>query len=121
MKKAKKTRLFNFLIELLMVIVIFAMSSMIVVKMFYHGYDLVDKNKRSNDAMLLAGNIAEKMRLYDGEELEDYLNYDSAGFKVDVNVTKTCANYCLYKSDIKVSDEVVEINYQVESVGLNHE
>ena len=121
MKKTKKTRLFNFLIELLLVIVIFAMSSMIVVKLFYYGRDVVLEDKHSNEAMLIASNIAEKMRVYDGEDLDSYLNYDNDQYVLDIKVDKKCNHYCLYTSEIKVSDEIVEINFKVESVGENHE
>ena len=123
MKKNKKTRMFNFLIELLLVIVIFAISSIVVVKMFYNGYALNKENKELNDAMFVASDIAEQMRLYNGESLDEYLVYQAKPeYDVTVEIAKECEHYCLYSSNIKVKkNDKVLVEFNVKSVGEAYE
>lgn len=122
MKKSKKTRMFNFLVELLLVIVIFAISSLVVVKMFYHGQKINTKNQMLNEAMFIASDIAEQMRLYDGQDLAQYLSYDDLDYDIKIDVNKTCDHYCLYETKIEVSNNSeVLVGYEVASVGENYE
>ena len=105
MQKNKKTRMFNFLIELLLVIVIFAISSIVVVKMFYSGYAINKENEELNDAMFIASDIAEQMRIYNGENLTDYLDYQkNAKYEVDVEVERNAMHivYTVQKSQLKI-------------------
>ncbi len=73
MRYEKKTRSLNFLLELLIVMVFFALACLICIPI------LVNANKDNklthikNEGLLQLGSITEKMKVYGGEPLDVYL------------------------------------------------
>ena len=60
----KKSGMYNFLIELLIVIVFFALSMIVVVNIFNKGDVLGDKTRVLNEAHITYISVIEKMKVY---------------------------------------------------------
>lgn len=81
MRYEKKTRSLNFLLELLIVMLFFALACLICIPI------LVNANKDNklthikNEGLLQLGLITEKMRVYDGEPLDMYVQ--GCGYTMD--------------------------------------
>lgn len=115
----KKNRMFNFLIEMLLVIVFFALSMIVVVNIFGHGNILADKTAILNKAHSTYISILEKMKEYDGENLDAYLsNYDLDEYNIEVSVSGDD----MYTSEVKiVYDGEVLRSIEVVSAGDTYE
>ena len=105
----KKNGMFNFLIELLIVIVFFALSMIVVVNIFNKGDEYGDRARLLNEAHSTYISVLEKMKVYDGEDLGIYLkDYDLVRYYVEVEVNdKTCEVMIIYDGEVLRSTKVM--------------
>ncbi len=73
MKTEKKSRSFNFLIELLISCLFFALASILCVQLFVKGKERGELAQAISTAALEAQSVAEQLRSYQGEELANWL------------------------------------------------
>jgi len=74
MIKDKKSRSFNFLIELLIAVLFFALASTICVELFVKAKDNNDLSNDVDNATIIAQGTIEKLKNYKGESLDELLN-----------------------------------------------
>lgn len=95
----KKNRIYNFLMEMLIVIVFFALSMIIVVNMFAKGNILSEKTDILNKGHSTYVTVLERMKVYDGEDIDIYLDdLDIDTYGIDVSIDEYDDHY-----DINVS------------------
>ena len=85
----KKSRSFNFLIELLIVIVFFTISSIVCVNIFYQADLRSKKANNITDASLEMENIIESLKkdddiLDDGKMVDGKIIFDHGNYKIDI-------------------------------------
>lgn len=73
MRYEKKTRSMNFLLELLIVVVFFALASLICIPILVNANNNNKLTHIKNEGLLKLGSITEKMKVYHGEPLDSYL------------------------------------------------
>ena len=73
MRYEKKTRSLNFLLELLIVMVFFALACLICIPILVNANNDNKLTHIKNEGLLQLGSITEKMRVYDGEPLDMYV------------------------------------------------
>lgn len=103
MKINKKTRFYNFTIELLIMIVFFIMASIVCVMLFVSGVGLKDKAIKKNEALLKAQSLVEEYRSC--KNIKD-LEYIEDDFKVVISlsdITKGQSN-TLYEYEVAILD-----------------
>ena len=107
----KKSGMYNFLIELLIVIVFFALSMIVVVNIFNKGDVLGDKTRVLNEAHSTYISVIEKMKEYDGEELDTYLkDYDLDKYYIEVNVKDNISEVMvIYNDEVLSSVKVMSM------------
>ncbi|MGN1054694.1 MAG: hypothetical protein ACI4P1_05400 [Erysipelotrichaceae bacterium] len=107
----KKSGMYNFLIELLIVIVFFALSMIVVVNIFNKGDVLGDKTRVLNEAHSTYISVIEKMKEYDGEELDTYLkDYDLDKYYIEVNVKDNISEVMvIYNDEVLSSVKVMSV------------
>ncbi|MDY3091867.1 MAG: hypothetical protein SOW61_03480 [Erysipelotrichaceae bacterium] len=107
----KKSGMYNFLIELLIVIVFFALSMIVVVNIFNKGDVLGDKTRVLNEAHSTYISVIEKMKVYDGEELDTYLkDYDLDKYYIEVNVKDNISEVMvIYNDEVLSSVKVMSV------------
>lgn len=107
----KKSWMYNFLIELLIVIVFFALSMIVVVNIFNKGDVLGDKTRVLNEAHSTYISVIEKMKVYDGEELDTYLkDYDLDKYYIEVNVKDNISEVMvIYNDEVLSSVKVMSV------------
>ena len=107
----KKSGMYNFLIELLIVIVFFALSMIVVVNIFNKGDVLGDKTRVLNEAHSTYISFIEKMKEYDGEELDTYLkDYDLDKYYIEVNVKDNISEVMvIYNDEVLSSVKVMSV------------
>lgn len=107
----KKSGMYNFLIELLIVIVFFALSMIVVVNIFNKGDILGDKTRVLNEAHSTYISVIEKMKVYDGEELDTYLkDYDLDKYYIEVNVKDNISEVMvIYNDEVLSSVKVMSV------------
>ena len=107
----KKSGMYNFLIELLIVIVFFALSMIVVVNIFNKGDVLGDKTRVLNEAHSTYISVIEKMKVYDGEELDTYLkDYDLDKYYIEVNVKDNISEVMvIYNDEVLSSVKVMSM------------
>lgn len=109
MRVQKKARMFNFLIELLISIVFFAFASIVCVQLFASGNRKNVEALELSNAMILSENVAEKMRVYNGEKLADYLGFDDViYFDENYNISEIKSNRYL---QLKVDYDINKTKY----------
>lgn len=74
MRYEKKTRSLNFLLELLIVIVFFALACLICIPILVNANNNNKLTQIKNEGLLKLESIAEKMRVYNGKPLNEYLS-----------------------------------------------
>ena len=107
----KKSGMYNFLIELLIVIVFFALSMIVVVNIFNKGDILGDKAKVLNEAHSTYISVIEKMKEYDGEDLDIYLkDYDLYRYHIEVSVKDNISEVMvIYNDEVLSSVKVMSM------------
>ena len=107
----KKSGMYNFLIELLIVIVFFALSMIVVVNIFNKGDVLGDKAKVLNEAHSTYISVIEKMKEYDGEDLGTYLkDYDLYRYHIEVSVKDNISEVMvIYNDEVLSSVKVMSM------------
>ena len=107
----KKSGMYNFLIEILIVIVFFALSMIVVVNIFNKGDVLGDKTRVLNEAHSTYISVIEKMKVYDGEELDTYLkDYDLDKYYIEVNVKDNISEVMvIYNDEVLSSVKVMSV------------
>ena len=107
----KKSGMYNFLIELLIVIVFFALSMIVVVNIFNKGDVLGDKTRVLNEAHSTYISVIEKMKEYDGEEVDTYLkDYDLDKYYIEVNVKDNISEVMvIYNDEVLSSVKVMSV------------
>jgi len=73
MRYEKKTRSLNFLLELLIVIVFFALACLICIPILINANSENKLTEIKNEGLLALQSRAEKMKVYHGEPLNEYL------------------------------------------------
>ena len=73
MRYEKKTRSLNFLLELLIVVVFFALACLICIPILVNASNDNKLTHIKNEGLLKLGSITEKMKVYDGKPLDSYL------------------------------------------------
>ena len=104
----KKSGMYNFLIELLIVIVFFALSMIVVVNIFNKGDVLGDKTRVLNEAHSTYISVIEKMKEYDGEELDTYLkDYD-----IFISTPSVIGKTGVYENNKVTFDELEKLEFE---------
>ena len=118
-----KKSIYGFLTEFVIMLFVFALVSTVAVNLFSKGKMLSVETIRTNEGLIVIENIAEKMKTYNGEDLNYYLNDFSLvndNYNVEVNVSVTKGNYILYNSNIIYTDSIsrnVILEINVLSIG----
>lgn len=118
-----KKSIYGFLTEFVIMLFVFALVSTVAVNLFSKGKMLSVETIRTNEGLIVIENIAEKMKTYNGEDLNNYLNDFSLvndNYNVEVNVSVTKGNYILYNSNIIYTDSIsrnVILEINVLSIG----
>ena len=118
-----KKSIYGFLTEFVIMLFVFALVSTVAVNLFSKGKMLSVETIRTNEGLIVIENVAEKMKSYNGEDLNNYLNDFSLvndNYNVEVNVSVTKGNYILYNSNIIYTDSIsrnVILEINVLSIG----
>jgi len=118
-----KKSIYGFLTEFVIMLFVFALVSTVAVNLFSKGKMLSVETIRTNEGLIVIENIAERMKTYNGEDLNNYLNDFSLvndNYNVEVNVSVTKGNYILYNSNIIYTDSIsrnVILEINVLSIG----
>ena len=122
MKNNKKS-IYVFLLEFVVITLVFALVSVVSVTMFSKGKILSDEAIGYNDGLIMTENIAEKMKKYDGENLNTFLDdypQSNDDYQIEVSVESNGTHYRIYNTNIKYikkDTKSVFIEINISSIG----
>jgi hypothetical protein len=118
-----KKAIYGFLIEFIIMIFVFALVSTVSVTLFSKSKKLSDQAIAYNDGLLMVENIAEKMKSYNGESLDNFLSeyqIDEKDYNIEIEVKSVKNKYTLYLSQITYINKKTEnvlIQLNISSIG----
>ncbi|MEG0176443.1 hypothetical protein [Anaerorhabdus sp.] len=123
MKKERKSKFYIFLIEILCGILFFALSSIVCVNFFVRSNNLSREAVLKNEAMILAENVAENMRIFDGKTLDGFrqindlqMQMKQNDYVINVDSIKLDLNYMKHNITVSIDDKVL-VDFNVMSGG----
>lgn len=123
MKKERKSKFYIFLIEILCGILFFALSSIVCVSFFVRSNNLSREAVLKNEAMILAENVAENMRIFDGKTLDGFrqindlqMQMKQNDYVINVDSIKLDLNYMKHNITVSIDDKVL-VDFNVMSGG----